>query len=265
MLPVIQILGRPVPVTILATLLALYIGIEVAAQMLGRLAPAEQRDGWRKAFSQAMVIGVAIGLVGARLGYAVQYYQLYVDSPMLLLSLRPGTLALLPGLLLGGAAALFQLAKWQVPLNSVADAGAVGLAAALLIIDVGNFLTGNAYGTETAVPWGVHLWNAMRHPVQLYDAAALLAVLGTLWYLRKHLFAGELFWRFLLLYSVSSLFLGMFYATSTIWGPGIRLSQVIALGMLLVSLFVLSFFAQQRDFAQQRGVLDSETSNLAEM
>lgn len=247
MLPVIPLLGRPIPVGILATLLALYIGMEVAERMLGRLAPAEQRDSWRRSFSQAMMIGVAVGLLGARLGYAARYYQLYVDSPMLLLSLRPGTLALLPGFLLGGAAALFALARQQVPLSSVADAGAVGVAAALLIMDVGNFLTGNAYGTVTAVPWGVYMWNAMRHPVQLYDAAALLVVLGTLWYLQKQLFAGELFWRFLLLYSVSSLFLGMFYATSTIWGPGIRVNQIVALGTLLVSLFVLSFFAQQRE------------------
>ncbi|MGB7204691.1 MAG: prolipoprotein diacylglyceryl transferase family protein, partial [Anderseniella sp.] len=109
------------------------------------------------------------------------------------------------------------------------------------------FFTGNAYGTPTDVPWGVELWNAMRHPVQLYDAIALLIVLVVLWYLHKKVLDGELFWRFLMLYSLSRLFLDMFHSNASVWGPGIRINQIISLATLLLSLFILSLFAQQRE------------------
>lgn len=247
MFPVINILGRPLPVGAIALLFAFYLGAELAERALGNVAPDAQRVAWRKAFGQAMFIGLVAGLIGARLGYGARYYQLYVESPGLLLSLRPGTLAIVPGLLLGGASALFYLSSKQIPLAKIADAVAIGVTGALLILAVGDFFTGNAYGTPTDVPWGVELWNATRHPVQLYDAAVLLIVLGVLWYLHKKVMHGELFWRFLMLYSLSQLFLEMFHASAAVWGPGIRISQIVSLLTLLVSLFVLSFFAQQRE------------------
>lgn len=247
MLPVITILGRPLPVDTVSTLLAIYIGIELTERVLARLAPNAQSAAWHQAFTRATMVALVVGLIGARLGYAVRYYELYIESPGLFLSLRPGTFAVVPGLLLGGACALFYLARKQILLSKIADAGAVGLTGALLVVDIGNFFTGHAYGTVTEVPWGVELWQATRHPVQLYDAVSLLLILGALWYLQKKVLDGELFWRFLMLYSVTQLFLGIFYATSAVWGSGIRINQVIALATLLVSLFVLSFFAQQRE------------------
>lgn len=247
MLPVITILGRPLPVGTISLLLAIYVGIELTERSLARLAPKEQSAAWRQTFTRATMVAIAVGIIGARLGYAMRYYQLYIESPGLLVSLRPGTLAVVPGLLLGGACALFYLARKQILLSKIADASAVGLIGALFVVDIGNFFTGHAYGTATVVPWGVELWQATRHPVQLYDAVSLLFILGAMWYLQKNVLDGELFWRFLMLYSVSQLFLGMFYATSAVWGLGIRINQVIALASLLVSLFVLSFFAQQRE------------------
>ncbi len=265
MFPVINLLGRPLPVGAISILFAFYLGSELAERALGNAALDAQRVTWRKAFGQATLIALVVGLVGARLGYAARYYQLYAESPGLLLSLRPGTLAIMPGLFLGGAFALFYLSRKQIPLAKIADAVAIGVTGALVTLSVGDFFTGNAYGTPTDVPWGVELWNTMRHPVQLYDAIVLLIVLVVLWYLHKKIMDGELFWRFLMLYSLSRLFLGMFYATSAIWGPGVRINQIISLVTLLVSLFVLSFFAQQRERTDEESLKNQKYTVITEM
>jgi prolipoprotein diacylglyceryl transferase len=49
---------------------------------------------------------------------------------------------------------------------------------------LGNFFAVDAYGTPTNVPWAVHQAGAMRHPVQLYEAALDLALFAALLKLR---------------------------------------------------------------------------------
>jgi prolipoprotein diacylglyceryl transferase len=45
---------------------------------------------------------------------------------------------------------------------------------------LGNFFAVDAYGTPTDLPWGVNQAGALRHPVQLYEAALDLALFALL-------------------------------------------------------------------------------------
>jgi phosphatidylglycerol---prolipoprotein diacylglyceryl transferase len=45
---------------------------------------------------------------------------------------------------------------------------------------LGNFFAVDAYGTSTDLPWGVNQAGALRHPVQLYEAALDLALFALL-------------------------------------------------------------------------------------
>ena len=246
MFPVISFAGLTLPVGPLAFIIAFYVGVELGVRAIGRAAPVSQQKEWQSAFNNAAFIALLAGLVGARLGYAARFYSLYAESPLLLLSLRPGTLALLPGLLAAGAAGLFTLHRKNISLAHIADAVAVGLAGALVILNLGRFLTGEGYGLSTEAPWGVDLWGVVRHPVQLYEAVALLVILIVLWRIQPRSLPGELFWRFVMLYSLSVLFLDAFHASGPTWSLGIRVPQVIALAGLLVALYILSFYARQR-------------------
>lgn len=68
------------------------------------------------------------------------------------------------------------------------DAAMVPLFLGFMIADIGGFLTGAIYGTETALPWGVQYETfgvdilTPVHPVTLY---AFLIHLWIWWYLRK--------------------------------------------------------------------------------
>jgi phosphatidylglycerol:prolipoprotein diacylglycerol transferase len=262
MLPVIQFLGLTLPVGPLFAILAFFAGSELAARAIHWFSSDDRASEWAEAFNTATFIALIAGLLGARLGYAAKYLSLYLADPRLLLSLRPGTLALVPGLIIGVIAGVYVLRRKGVPLALVADITGIGVAAGLAVLSVGQFLTGDAYGVRSDVPWAVELWGAYRHPVQLYVAAALLSILALLWWWRKSAAPGETFWRFVMLYSASTLFLDAFHANEPTWGPGIRTAQVISLVALLAAMFVLSYYAKSRETSVDSsfaGTADSDT------
>ena len=250
MSPVISFLGLTVPVGPVSVLLAFLVASDIGGRAIGWLplssVSQSHRDGWMDAYGNALFYGLIVGIVGARLAYAAQYPNLYWRDPAMLLSIRPGTLAVWPGLILGCAAALWILHRRGVPLTVSADASVFGLSAGLVVVKLGQFLTGDAFGTSTTAAWGVYLWQATRHPVQLYFSAALLLVFALLIFSRKSAQPGEIFWRFVLLYGLAELFLSAYQANPLIWGPGIRLVQVLSLAGMLIGMFVLSYYAKSR-------------------
>lgn len=244
MLPVIRILGFTLPVGPLFAVLAFYLGVELGGRAIGRTAPEGQRPQWQEIFNNAAWVALITGLIGARLGYAARYYPVYLEAPILLFSIRPGTLALWPGLLASGAAALFYLRGKVIGLAQVVDAVAIGACGTLAIVSLRNFLLGSDYGAPTTLPWGIDLWLDVRHPVQLYEMTLLLGALGILWRYKAAARPGETFWRFVALYSAIELFVEGFRANATTWVMGILMAQVVALAILLVALYLLSFYTR---------------------
>lgn len=250
MAPVIGFLGFTIPVGPVSVLLAFLVASDIGGRAIGWLptssVPPPRRESWIDAYGNGVFYGLVVGVVGARLAYAVQYATLYLQDPAMLISIRPGTLALWPGVLLGSAAALWILHRRGVPLSVSADASAFGLTAGLLVVKGGQFLTGDAFGTPTTAAWGVYLWQATRHPVQLYLAAALLVLFVLLLLSRRSAQPGEIFWRFVLLFGLAELFFSAYQANPRMWGPGIRLVQIFSLVGMLAAMFVLSYYAQSR-------------------
>lgn len=247
MFQVISLFGLSIPVTPLAALMAYLMGSALFELALVRMVPSEKRAPWRRAVSTTSTSAFVGGLAGARLAYALRNADSYLQSPQLLFSFRFDTLDIVSGLLVAGLIGWLFLRRACVPVSNIADAVSIGLAGALLILSLGDFLTGKNYGTQADIFWGVNLWGALRHPVQLYHAFAMGTILGVLWYLQPRLLIGELFWRFVLLYSLSQLILQTFHANAIVWGPGVRVFQTSALLALLVSMYVLSMYARRRE------------------
>jgi prolipoprotein diacylglyceryltransferase len=257
MWPVISFFGLTIPVGPLFALLSFYVGSDLGTRSLGRVAPPEERAAWQTAFTNATFAALIAGLIGARIGYAARYFPIYLDAPQLLLSIRPGALALLPGLIAGGAVGLLYLARKNVPTVPTSDAVALGITTALAVLSLGRFLTGEGYGAPTTVPWAIDLWGATRHPVQLYELFFLLVALGLLWYQQRRVVPGELFWRAVAYLSLVELGVAAFRADAQTWLLGMRMTQVIALAVLLAALYVLSFYARQRTDAVHVDTLET--------
>ncbi|HIC89106.1 MAG TPA: hypothetical protein EYP04_06860 [Anaerolineae bacterium] len=181
------------------------------------------------------------GLVAARLGHAIVYWSAYRTNLLQLVSPTPGTLLLWPGLVVGMLVALAYAWHAQLPLARLADALATGILLGLAIGSLAALATGQAYGRPTDLPWAIQLWDARRHPTQIYEMVATLAVLAVVWWTRARRSrdgCGALL--ALAGYAAARLFLEAFRADSATLFAGVRAVQVYALIALLLALWGMS-------------------------
>ena len=164
-----------------------------------------------------LTIYMAVGtIVGARLGHCLFYEpSYYLKNPLEILMIWHG------GLASHGAGIGILLAIWYFARKErkdylwVMDRIVITVALAGFFIRMGNLMNSEIYGVETTVPWGfVFLRNhevAPKHPTQIYEALAYLAIfvlLYKLYWVKKgeHL-QGLLFSLFLVLVFTSRFFI----------------------------------------------------------
>jgi phosphatidylglycerol:prolipoprotein diacylglycerol transferase len=121
------------------------------------------------------LLAVAGGLVGGVALFVAVHLRLFLADPSLLR--QPG-LVFYGGLVGGAAAALAYCRAYRVPLARAADAAAPGLALGHAIGRLGCLMGGCCYGRPVApsFPLAVEVAGALRHPVQLYEAAGLIVL-----------------------------------------------------------------------------------------
>lgn len=232
MLRTLSIAGLSVPVKPILVLVAFYAGLWLAARQ-ARVRGIDGDHLWNAGF-----LAAAVALIAARVWYAAQYWQIYVQEPLQVLSLRPGTLAWTPGIVIGLVAGSLYLVRMRVPLAAAVDCLAPGVLLSLAILSAADFLAGDAYGTPTALPWAIDLWGAQRHPVQLYQAVALACSVGIVLAGRSTQ-PGHRAWLALFLYALTRLVFDAFRGDSLILAGGFRADQIVALGVALVAGWVL--------------------------
>jgi phosphatidylglycerol:prolipoprotein diacylglycerol transferase len=233
MMPVLRLMGLTVPTYLLSLLLALWAGLYLSARQAQRLGlPGDHV--W-----DIGLYGLVSGVIGARLGYVLTHWSVYRSQPWQALSLTPGTFAPIAGVVVGLLVAAILVKRRGLPFAVLADALAPGAALALAIASLGAFLSGEAYGMATDVPWAVYQWDERRHPSQLYEMAAALGILAALWRRTNRPYDGFLAWLFVLLYGLTRLFLEAFRGDSWLLPGGVRGAQVLALAAALVALEVM--------------------------
>jgi phosphatidylglycerol:prolipoprotein diacylglycerol transferase len=181
-------------------------------------------------------VGLAAGLVGARLAYASRFLDAYRADPLGLLSLNPATLAAPEGALLGLAAAVIYSAGRGLPLWPTLEALAPGAAVMAAALGLAHAASGDAFGAPTDVPWRIWLWDEHRHPSQWYELAAALAVLAVWagWTRTERGRAGDGLGFLLVagLLAGARVFLEAFRGDSVLMASGLRAAQVWALLVL---------------------------------
>ncbi|MBI3738471.1 MAG: prolipoprotein diacylglyceryl transferase [Chloroflexi bacterium] len=217
---------------LLALLIGLYIGMTLTEREATRLK------------LNASVIGNMIfysllaGVIGARLGYALEFPALYASNPLSLLALTPTTLSPLIGFAVGLIAIAIFIQRKNLPLRQTLDALAPGLALFMAFIGLAHILSGDAYGAPASVPWAIRLWNDYRHPSQFYEIfLALMIFLVIRERFPKPEGAGLNFLLTIALSSASRVFLESFRGDSVFWPGGFREAQVIALLILAFSFY----------------------------
>ncbi len=234
MYPVIQVAGLTLQTAGVIALLAGWLGLSLAAREARRL-EIHGEIVWGAGF-----FGLLAGLLGARLWYVGANWTAYQSELRQVLALSLGTLAPGPGMVIGALVALIYLYRRGVSLPRLADALAPGLLLALAVLRLGDFLTGRVLGTPTDVPWAVEMWDVRRHPVALYEAGAVLIVLGIIWrWRRNQAYDGFVFLLAAFLASAVRLFVEAYRLHSVQTIGGFRVAQVVALVVMLIALGAL--------------------------
>lgn len=237
MLPVLQIGPLALQTPGLMYLLGLWLGLSLAEKF------APKRGISPDALYNLVFAGLIAGVLGARLGYILQYPNAFLASPLSLISLNPGLLDRFSGFAAALIVSLVYGARQKMELWNALDALTPFFAVLLIGAALANAASGAAFGMETSLPWGIELWGAKRHPTQFYELTGAILILLTLVpRIRDNTQpAGTLFLTFLSLTSGARLFFEAFRADSALILGGIRAAQVVAWLVLSGALWGLMY------------------------
>jgi phosphatidylglycerol---prolipoprotein diacylglyceryl transferase len=235
MFPIINIGPLAIQAAGLILLLSFFTGSWLAAKFSAGLGTNTD------VIENAILVGLIAGLLGARIGFLLKNPGVFVNNPLSLVSLTPSMLDVSFGILVGVLTALVIAQKKYLPLWPTLDVLTPFFLLIFAGVHLANYANGAGFGISTDLPWGIQLWNATRHPVQLY-ALLLAGVLFAwlIWHTRLLKTTG--FNRSGVLFSVIlggmgiiTLFTRAFTAEKTLLGA-IDFNQAVSFAVLLTSL-----------------------------
>jgi prolipoprotein diacylglyceryl transferase len=235
MLPVLNIGPLALQTPGLVILLGIWLGLSLAEKY-----SAKRGIPPNQLYNLVFVVLVA-GVIGARLAYLFRYPEAFASSPLSLISVNPGLLDPSGGLAVGLISGLIYAQRRKMALWQALDALTPLLAVMAIALGLSHLASGAAFGATTQVPWGIELWGAKRHPSQVYEILAAVAILLILWPGRwgNQEPVGRYFLLFVALSALSQLILGAFRGDSLLLPGGWRTMQIAAWLLLAASLWAL--------------------------
>lgn len=235
MLPVLHIGPATIQTSILAFIVALWLGTLIAERGCKRRS-IDTSHVWN-----ISTIGIVVTVTFARLAFVAQNLPVYASDPAQVFALTPNALSFDYGVLFGLIAALAYIQRSKISIARFADALAPGALAAIALIAIGQFLSGDAFGAPTDLPWAISFFGESVHPVQLYDAlCALVGLLIVSRFARPNTPDGMIALVSMAWYSAARVFVDAFRGDAALLGGGYRVSQVAALIVLLFALYGLA-------------------------
>jgi prolipoprotein diacylglyceryl transferase len=192
-----------------------------------------------------ILYGLLGGLIGARLVFVAQHLDAYLANPISIVSLSGSTLDR-PGGFVAAVVVMVLFGRRQhLPLRPTLDALAPGLAVLLVAGGIANLLSGNAYGSPTQLPWAIYLWDAYRHPTQIYETVAALVIL-IIWKVVSPPLrgSGRSFLIVVALSAAARIFLEAFRGDSQILPGGFRAAQVVSLIILTATIYLMNLWSR---------------------
>jgi len=194
-------------------------------------------------------------ILGGRILFALENFSAFVQNPKSLISLNLDLFDPIGGLVIAFVVALVYGQRHNLPLWPTLDGLTPLFAVYALGLGLAHLASGSAFGKATSLPWGIDLWGATRHPSQIYEIIASLLVLGWLWFQKTNARPGTHFLTFAALTSGTRIFLEAFRGDSILTIGGLRVAQIIAWIVLMLSFYLLDKIKQDstKDKATRSG------------
>jgi phosphatidylglycerol:prolipoprotein diacylglycerol transferase len=218
------------PRHLILLLAALWVGLALTEKR------AELHDIPKDTLNNVVYYGVLGYILGGRVLSILSNFPVFVKSPLSLFSLNldlfdplgAAGIALIGGFTYGH--------RQRLSLWSTLDALTPLFATLAIGLSLAHLAAGTAFGSPTDLPWGIELWNATRHPTQIYELVGSLLIFGWLWFRKTDSPPGAAFLTFAALSAASRLFIEAFRGDSTLIFGGLRLAQMIAWSVLAAAL-----------------------------
>ena len=219
------------PRHLILLLVAMWMGLALSERR-------SARHGISKDVLNNIVFYSVIGyILGGRLLFAVSNLSAFTKSPLSLFSINIDLFDPLGALVVAVLVGFVYGYRQKLPMWGTLDALTPLFAIFAVGLSLSHLAAGTAFGSPTTLPWGMELWNAIRHPSPLYELLASLLTFSLLWFPKRDLRPGILFLTFTALTAGSRLFLEAFRGDSTLVFGEFRLAQIVAWIVLAAVLF----------------------------
>jgi len=202
---------------------------------------------------------VEIGVIlGARIGYVFFYSdhkEYYFSHPWQIFNpFSNGEFVGISGMSYHGALIGFLIAsylfsrKHKIQFLFLLDLVAISVPIGYIFGRIGNFLNQELVGRVTEVPWGIYVFDSLRHPSQLYEAIleGLAVFLFLFWYRTKTKFMGEMAMLYGIAYGTSRFIAEIWRAPDIQLGfiawNWLTMGQLLSGVMVLIGIFGLLYF-----------------------
>lgn len=197
------------------------------------------------------------GIIGSRIFYILLNPDPYLKDPIAILKIWEGGLIFYGGLIFAVVTGVIYIKRHRLPFWQIADIFAPSIAIGHAIGKLGCFFAGCCHGRPAQLPWAVTFNdpNSLAplgiplHPTQLYESLGNFIIFFILLILRKRqTFKGELFWTFVVLYSILRFFMDFFRGDSAkdILTPGLSIAQAISVILFFVAIGFMTFLRRKR-------------------
>ena len=211
---------------------ALWIGLTLAEKR------SERHGVSKDALNNITFYSILAYVIGGRVLFALSNLSAFTPSPLSIFSPNPDLFDPASGLITLILVGMISGQRQKLPLWGTLDALTPLFATLAIGLHLSHLAAGTGFGSPTTLPWGIDLWNATRHPTQIYELIAALIIFGILWFRKSDLPAGILFLNFTALTAGARLLLEAFHGDSMLVFGEFRLAQVIAWVVLAAVLFM---------------------------
>lgn len=191
------------------------------------------------------LLAVPLAIVGARLYYVTFNWSEYENNLGEILNIRNGGLAIYGGVIAAVLTIVVYCRKKKISIGMVLDILCVGLLIGQSIGRWGNFFNGEAFGSETTLPWAMTIIGdgeiiaENAHPTFFYESLwNALGIIALLLYKKQKSFNGELFCAYMIWYGFGRMLIeGL--RTDSLYIGIFRVSQLLALFSMLAGIIII--------------------------
>jgi len=231
------------------------LGILAAARLGVWLLDREKVD--TSHVTDGVVWMVVVGLIGARLLYVWENYELFNGNLLRVFALTEGGISQWGGLFGAMIGALLWAWRAKFPFWKLIDAGGAGAMIGLAVGRIGDVINGEHHGTPTNLPWGVDYVNPdtlgepgkVVHPEVAYEMVLTLVILALLLpfhgRLKARLPDGALGLIYMGVYAFGRFWLSFFRTDPSVF-LGLRQAQLASALMVIIAVIVIPILFRWR-------------------